>query len=410
MSDPKTLADNDRAALLRWRLALGAEAERVSPRFSLRELESAGLGEDEEGGGGGTLGELDEALEFVYGERRGGSEGSKPYVPRWLASLRNFFSHDVIAMVQKDAIERKGLTQLLFEPETLPFLERNVDLVTTLISSKGLIPERAKDIARRLVREVVEELRKRLETQVRAAILGALRRDQHSPLRVARNLDWRRTIRENLHTWDRDNRRLCPERLRFYANQRRHHEWDVAILVDQSGSMAESVVYSSVMAAIFASLDVLRTRLLFFDTEIVDMTPQLSDPVEILFTAQLGGGTDINRAVAYAQRNFIERPDKTLFILITDLFEGGAREELLGRMRQLVESRVRALCLLALSDSGKPSYDHETARELTQLGVPCFGCTPKLLIDVVERVLRGQDLAPLLARTEERQRKTGDNP
>ena len=218
------------------------------------------------------------------------------------------------------------------------------------------------------------------------------------------------SCRENLHTYDREHRRLCPERLRFYANQRRHHEWDVAILVDQSGSMAESVVYSSVMAAIFASLDVLRTRLLFFDTEIVDMTPQLSDPVEILFTAQLGGGTDINRAVAYAQRNFIERPDKTLFILITDLFEGGAREELLGRMRQLVESRVRALCLLALSDSGKPSYDHDTARELTQLGVPCFGCTPKLLIDVVERVLRGQDLAPLLARAEERQRPIGDNP
>ena len=397
---PSTLAPEQAQALLRWRLALGPEAEKTAPELGLSGL---GGGAELLGVDGTRLGDFDQALGFVYDQRGGGP--SRPYVPKWLGLLREFFHQDVVALVQKDAIEKKGLTELLFEPETLPYLEKNVDLVATLLSARGLVPDRARELAREIVREVVDDLRKQLEALVRTAVLGAARRNTDSPLPLARNLDWKRTIEKNLRGWDRDRRRLVPDRIYFWANQRRHHDWDVVIAVDQSGSMAPSVVYSSVMAAIFASLDVLRTRLLFFDTEIVDMTPQLSDPVEILFTAQLGGGTDINRAVAYAQRNFIERPDKTLFILITDLFEGGAREELLGRMRQLVESRVRALCLLALSDSGKPSYDHETARELTALGVPCFGCTPKLLIDVVERVLRGQDLAPLVARAEDRQRK-----
>jgi uncharacterized protein with von Willebrand factor type A (vWA) domain len=232
-------------------------------------------------------------------------------------------------------------------------------------------------------------------------VFGALRRDRTSPLPIARNIDWKRTIRQNLKGWDAENKRLIPERFYFWPNQRRHHEWDVTLVVDQSGSMAESVVYSSVMAAIFASLDVLRTSLVLFDTEVVDMTPLLADPVEVLFTAQLGGGTDINRAVAYAQANHVQRPEKTLFILITDLYEGGNAEELVARLRQLVDSRAKVLCLLALSDGGKPSYDHAMAEQLTALGIPCFGCTPRKLVDVVERVMRNQDLGPLLAADKE---------
>jgi uncharacterized protein with von Willebrand factor type A (vWA) domain len=208
---------------------------------------------------------------------------------------------------------------------------------------------------------------------------------------VLKNLDAKRTIRQNLKGWDRERKRLVPERLYFWANQRRRHEWDMAILVDQSGSMAESVVYSAIMASIFASLDVLRTRLLFFDTEIVDVTELLSDPVEVLFASQLGGGTDINRAVAYAQANFIERPEKTILLLVSDLEEGGNREELVQRMRQLRESKVQVIALLALSDAGRPSFDHELARALAELGIPCFGCTPKLLPGVLERALKGQD-------------------
>jgi predicted metal-dependent peptidase len=235
---------------------------------------------------------------------------------------------------------------------------------------------------------------------MRTAILGAVRRNSDSPLKLARNIDWRRTIRRNLKGWDSGRKRLVAERFHFWANQRKRHEWDVVLVVDQSGSMAESVVYSSVMAAIFASLDVLRTRLLVFDTEIVDLTPLLTDPVEVLFATQLGGGTDINRAVAYAQANFIERPEKTIFLLITDLYEGGNAAELQARMRQLVDSRVKAMVLLALSDGGRPSFDHDLAASISALGVPCFGCTPKLLVGVMERVMKNQDVRAFLAQAQ----------
>lgn len=389
--DPQALSDDHRDALLRWRLALGPEAEHSLPGLSLGAMGMLG------DLGGERLGDLDGALEFVYGTgKQGGRGGSAPYIPKWLGALREFFNHEVVALVQKDAIQRRGLTQLLFEPETLPFLEKNVELVATIISARGLIPDQAKAIARQVVREVVDELRKKLETEVRTAIIGALRRDRHSPLKVLRNMDFRRTIRANLKGWDAANKRLIPEHLYFWANQRRHHEWDVSILVDQSGSMGESVVYSSVMAAIFASLNVLKTRLAFFDTEIADVSHLLVDPVDVIFSTQLGGGTDINRAVAYAEQNFFERPEKTIFILITDLYEGGNAEEMLARMRRLVESRVRTICLLALSDHGKPSYDHENARRLTEIGVPCFGCTPKLLVRVMEKLMRGEDISSLL--------------
>jgi hypothetical protein len=391
-----TLPEADRDALLRWRLALGPGAEKVSGQLGLGRLagnQAFGLGDE-------RLGELDEALDFVYGERSAGLGGTRPYIPKWLGLLREFFRQDVVALVQKDAIERKGLTQLLFEPETLPFLEKNVDLVTTLMSARGMIPDQAKAIARQVIREVVEELRKKMESEMRTAILGAVRRNSDSPLKLARNIDWRRTIRRNLKGWDSGRKRLVAERFHFWANQRKRHEWDVVLVVDQSGSMAESVVYSSVMAAIFASLDVLRTRLLVFDTEIVDLTPLLTDPVEVLFATQLGGGTDINRAVAYAQANFIERPEKTIFLLITDLYEGGNAAELQARMRQLVDSRVKAMVLLALSDGGRPSFDHDLAASISALGVPCFGCTPKLLVGVMERVMKNQDVRAFLAQAQ----------
>ena len=397
MSDDLDPADQE--ALLRWRLALGPAAEKVGPQLSLDTLRSFAAGLDIDPG---SVGDLDQALSFVYDEQKAGLGASRPYIPRWLASIRELFRHDVVAMVQKDAIERKGLTQLLFEPETLPFLEKNVELVATLLAARGLVPDQAREAAREIVREVVEEVRKKLEIQMRTAIVGAVRRDRQSPLKVARNVDWKRTIRQNLKGWDEERRRLVPDRFYFWSNQRKRHEWDVSILVDQSGSMAESVVYSSIMAAIFASIDVLRTRLLFFDTEIVDVTPLLDDPVDVLFTTQLGGGTDMHRAVAYAQEHFIERPEKTLLLLVSDLYEGGDRAGLLARMRQLVDSRVRVLCLLALSDSGRPAYDHTVAAELGAMGIPCFGCTPKLLPAVMERVLKGQDLAPLLAEAERR--------
>jgi VWA domain containing CoxE-like protein len=386
------LSDDDRDALLRWRLVLGPGAEEARAGLGFGALGArarAALGVDE-----GRLGALDRALGFPYDEERGADlSASAPYVPQWLSALREFFSSESIAMVQRDAIDR-GLKQLLFEPETLPLLEKNVELVATLMAARSLVPERAKAIARQIVGEVVAEIRKRLESELRTAVFGALRRARHSPLKLARNLDWRRTVRANLRGWDAEHRRLVPERFYFWANQRRHHERDVVVLVDQSGSMATSVVYASIMAAIFASLDSLRTRLVAFDTEIADLTPLLDDPVEVLFSAQLGGGTDIERAVAYAQTQLIDRPSKTLLLLVTDLYEGGDARKLVTRLGQLVESGVQVLCMLALGEGGAPAHHEALAAELVALGVPCFACTPDRLAEVIEDALGGAGRAP----------------
>jgi hypothetical protein len=393
-SDPNGgLTPADRDALLRWRLALGPEVERASPSMGLHGL----------GGGAGGLGfqpsdlvEVDDALDFPYGDgdrRLGGG----PYVPRWLDAIRRHFGTETVALMQQDAIERRGITQLLFEPETMPLLEKNVELVALLMGARGMIPDAARDAARAIVREVVEDLRRRLETQIRSTVYGALRKDRHAPTPLLRNLDWQRTIRSNLKGWDRERQRLIPERIHFFANQRRRHEWDVVLVVDQSGSMARTCVYASVMAAIFASLDVLRTRMVLYDTEVVDVSHLLHDPVEILFTAQLGGGNDGKRALAYAIDQYVERPEKTLFLWITDLGEPPSDfPEIVSRMRGLVDSRARAFVLLALDESGRPWFDRDLARQLTDLGVLCFGCTPRKLVDVMERAIKGQDIAPIV--------------
>jgi hypothetical protein len=395
MTVKPAMSPEDATALVRWRLALGPEAESVAPELALRQLRDHGAQID--GVPGDRLDDFDDALGFAYDERRrGGTASSRAYLPKWLGLVRELFSRDVVALVQRDAIERKQLTELLFEPETLPLLDKNVELVATLLGARGLVPDRAKDAAREIVRDVVDELRKQLESETRTALLGAVRRSG-SPLKLARNIDWKRTIDRNLRGWDAGRRRLVAERVYFWSNQRRRHDWDIAIAVDQSGSMAQSVVYSAVMAAIFASLDVLRTRLVLFDTEIVDVTPLLVDPVEVLFASQLGGGTDIHRAVAYVQQHFIEQPDKTIFLLITDLFEGGDAGGLVARVRALADSRVKVLVVLALSDGGAPSFDHELAARLTAAGATCFGCTPRLLVRVVERIMKNQDPASLIA-------------
>ncbi len=413
------LSEQQEAAFLRWRLILGKGAEDAcGGALSLGKLCGAGKGEEGEGegeGGTGTPGGkgqgmqdrhgtplspqmlvgIDDSLSFIYegGEKGASLDGSALYVPKnlakWLQDIRKFFPTDAVALIQKDAIEKKNLKSLLFEPETMPLLEKNIDLVTTLLQYKNYIPDRAKDVARELVREIVEEIKKRLENDVRQAIVGALRRNKRSVIPVYRNIDWKTTIRRNLKHYNDELETLIPERFYFWSNQVKLHEWNIIVAVDQSGSMGTSVIYSSIMGAIFASINVIKTHLIFFDTEVVDMTPHLTDPVDIIFGARLGGGTDIAKAVAYASDR-VEQPEKTIFILITDLYEGGLAGRLLGKLQALVESKVKVLCLLALTDDGRASYDHNMAKKVAALGVHTFGCTPKKLITIIERIMKGQ--------------------
>ena len=378
----------------RWRLILGRAAD--ADLCKAAGCRGGGLLTDEQIGLDESLGQIYENREEETApkQRSAGLGASSPRLAKWLGDIRGYFNKDVVAVIQKDAIERKGFKQLLFEPETLGQVTPDVALVGTLMSLKNMIPDRAKEAARDVVRVVVEEIMKRMRGGVEQAVRGALDRSRHSPMRSLPNLDWARTIRRNLKNYDKQRRVLIPDNFYFYARQHRRKEWNVIVCMDQSGSMADSVVYGGVTGAIFASMPSLETHVVVFDTEVVDLTEKCHDPVDLLFGVQLGGGTDINRAVAYCQ-GLIHDPRKTLFVLITDLFEGGNGRELVRRMDELHAAGVRSVCLLALSDSGVPCHDEGMARRFTEVGVPCFGCTPKMLPILLEGALKGQDLFKL---------------
>ncbi|MFI6040638.1 VWA domain-containing protein [Nocardia sp. NPDC051321] len=349
----------------RWRLVLGAAAE-------------AGLG----GLGDGDDVAMDRALSALYnddertsGKRSGGLEGSAPRVARWLGDIRNYFPSTVVEVMQRDAVQRLNLTQLLLEPELLEAVEPDVHLVGTLLSLNRVMPETTKATARLVVQKVVREIEQRIAAHTVAAVSGALNRAARVSRPRLRDIDWDRTIRKNLANYLPEHRTVVPERLVGYGRKAQAVQRDVVLAIDQSGSMAASVVYASVFGAVLASMRSLKTSLVVFDTEIVDLTDKLDDPVDVLFGTQLGGGTDINRAIAYSQ-TLITRPTDSLFVLISDLYEGGVRDEMLRRVNAMKESGVQVVVLLALSDEGAPAFDHDNAAALAALGVPAFACTP----------------------------------
>lgn len=398
MTDPQPRPPVDPEQVTRWRLILGKSAQ--EHLGALPGAAGCQLDRDQ------AL--MDEALAAIYdetdesgpGRRSAGLGGSAPRLAKWLGDIRSYFQEDVVTVIQQDAIQRRGLTQLLFEPEMLRNVEPSVQLVGTLMSLRGQIPERTKDTARMVVRAVVEDIKRLLEARLRRAVMGALNRHQHTPIPNATNIDWKRTIGRNLKNYDPTLKTIVPDQVFFFSRAQRSNTWTVIVDMDQSGSMADSVVYGAIMGSIFASLPALSTRVVAFDTEVVDLTEQCGqDPVDMLFGVQLGGGTDINKSVAYCEQ-FVTDPARTLFLLITDLFEGGNEGQLVRRLGEMVASGVRVICLLALSDSGVPSFDDRLARKLAALGIPCFGCTPTRLPELIEGVLRGDDLKAVAARVE----------
>jgi Mg-chelatase subunit ChlD len=360
--------------LRRWRLVLGGEsADGTGARLGPTDLR------------------LDAALRALYDAgRSGGLASSAPNVARWLGDIRAYFPAPVVQVLQRDAIDRLGLHRMLLEPETLAAVEPDVHLVADLIALRGLLPETTRDTARMVVRRVVDDLQRRLAQPLRQAVTGSLHRATRTRRPRAGEIDWDRTIRANLRHYQPAYRTVVPETLVGYGHRRsslRH----VVVCVDQSGSMATSVVHAGVLAAVLASLPSLRTRLVVFDTAVVDLTDQLADPVEVLFGTQLGGGTDINRALAYCQQ-VVERPTDTILVLISDLYEGGDREAALARTAAMVRAGVQVVVLLALNDDGAPSFDHALAADLADLGVPAFACTPDAFPDLMAAALDRDDL------------------
>ncbi|MFB6810200.1 VWA domain-containing protein [Streptomyces sp. NPDC056387] len=344
---------------------------------------------------------MDAALGALYGGggavkrgsagRSGGLGGSAPNVARWLGDIRTYFPAPVVQVMQRDAIERLGLAALLLEPEMLEAVEPDVHLVGTLLSLNKAMPETTRETARAVVRAVVGQLEERLSSRTRATLSGALDRSARTSRPRHADIDWDRTIRANLKHYLPEHRTVVPERLIGHGRSAQAVRKEVVLCIDQSGSMAASVVYASVFGAVLASMRSIATRLVVFDTAVADLTDQLDDPVDVLFGTQLGGGTDINRALAYCQSK-ITRPADTVVVLISDLHEGGIRNEMLGRVAAMKASGVEFVALLALSDEGAPAYDHEHAAALAALGAPAFACTPDLFPDVMAAALEKRPL------------------
>ena len=306
--------DDTRAAerARRWRLVLGSDGESAGASLA------------------GADAGMDRALEALYGadggesrvgrgaDRRGGLGGSAPSVARWLGDIRAYFPSSVVRVMQRDALERLDLQRMLLEPEMLEAVEPDVHLVSTLIALKSVIPNRTRDTARLVVRRVVDQLQRRLANATRQAVTGALHRAVRTNRPRYAEVDWHRTIRANLKHYQPEYRTIVPER-RIGFGHKRSSLRDVMLCVDQSGSMAASDVYSSVFGAVLASLPAVSTRFIVFDTAVVDLTETLDDPVDLLFGTQLGGGTDINRALAYCE-SIVRRPGETILVLISDLY------------------------------------------------------------------------------------------
>lgn len=370
--------------LRRWRLILGEPA-------------GAGLGC---GLAGDDL-RIDSVLDALYGsgegsDRKGGLGASSPNIARWLGDIRTYFPTPVVQVLQKDALDRLGLQQMLLEPELLSTVEPDVHLVASLLSLSRVIPAKTRDTARQVVRKVVDELERKLRNPMVRAVTGSLNRAERNRRPRLNEIDWPRTVRANLANYLPEKKTVVAEKLIGHGRKRSSLR-DIILCLDQSGSMGASVVYSGIFGAVLASIRAVQTRMVVFDTAVVDLTDDLADPVDLLFGVQLGGGTDIHRALTYCQQ-IVERPEKTILVLVTDLYEGGSAAGMRRAAAELVASGVQVICLLALSDTGAPSYDASNAAFLAELGVPSFACTPELFPDMMAAAIQRRDLGMWAAR------------
>jgi Mg-chelatase subunit ChlD len=371
-------------ALLRWRLVLGRYAgRRVQPPMDREAVR------------------MERALDFLYGreytgrglrgrgeaagQKRGaGLDASQLSVPQWLSEVSDLFPRETMECIEKHALDLYGLSELVTNKETLEKLEPSHDLLKMLLSFKGQMKGEVLELARKIIRQVVEDLKKKLTQEVRSSLAGRLNRFAHSPLKIPQNFDWRGTIRANLKHYQADRQQLVIEQAKFFARTRRHLPWRVIICVDQSGSMVDSVIHSAVLAGILSGLPALDVKLIAFDTSVVDLSSQVDDPVEILMSVQLGGGTDIGQALCYAE-TLVENPQRTVLALITDFCEGAPPNRLLAATKRLKEAGVTLAGLAALDAAAVPAYDEAIAGKLAALGMDIRAATPKQFAEWLAR-------------------------
>lgn len=372
----------------RWRLILGQAPDAKTPLATWSEQDSKMQA---------CLGELYQA----DSNPRGGLGYSSPKVAQWLGDIRQYFPSSVVKIIQKDALERLNLQQMLLEPELLAEVEVDIHLVSTLIQLNHLIPEKTKETARIVVGQLVQDIERRLKQKMQEAIRGSINRSAHTrrPKRLS-DINWKRTIQANLKHWQDQYQTIIPHELHGHPRQQTALK-DIILCVDQSGSMAPSVIYSSVFAAVMASIKAVSTQMIVFDTEIADLTPLLEDPVDVLFGTQLGGGTDIAKAIKYC-RGKITRPEDTIFIIISDLCEGGDAKQMLKQVAEMLDSGVQVIALLALSDEGAPWYDTNHAQIFSEMGIPTFACTPDQFPELMAMAIEKGDISAWYATQQSR--------
>ena len=364
----------------KWRLILGKKADQAGDVSLSSEMKG-----------------MDEVLEALYeSERKGGLGKSSPNVNRWLGDIRKYFPSSVVQLMQKDALERLKLEQMLLEPELLEAVEPDVNLVATLLSLKKVLPKKTKNTAREVVRKVVEELEKKLKNPMRQAIQGAINRAIRNRRPKLNEIDWHKTIQANLKNYRKEFNTIIPEILIGHGKKGQALK-QVVLLVDQSGSMATSMVYAGVFGAVMASIRSVKTHMVVFDTAVVDLTDELDDPVDLLFSTQLGGGTDINKALAYGQ-SLIRNPEDTIFILISDLYEGGNENEMLKRAASIKATGAQFITLLALDDEGAPMFDKTIATKFSGMDIPSFACTPEKFPSLMAAAIKKEDVKNWMAR------------
>ncbi len=385
-----SLTDTDKQQISRWRLILGEEAEDAL-KDTAPEGEYGGLSEKQ------IL--MDQTLSAIYGSRdetfsnsrSAGNKKSSPVLSKWLGNLRSLFDNETVVVVQNDAIERKGLKQLLLEPELLESIEPDMNMASLLLELKDQIPSKSKESARHYIKKIVEKINSLLESRIRSSVTASLNKKSHSPLPSASAIDFKYTISRNLKNFNKEVGSIIPDRVWFYDRRAKSSKWNIILDIDQSGSMGESIIFSSIMASILASMSSVKTNIVAFDTEIMDLTDLSSDPVDLLFGFQMGGGTDIKKSIEYCQ-SLVTDPTHTLFFLISDLDEYGSRNGLLTKIQELKDSGVTVIVLLAIADGGKAYYDKTTASEIAKMSVPCFACPPERLPELLAGALMKHDL------------------
>lgn len=390
-----TLSPEQIDLLSRWRLVLGKDAERHGIA-----LQGGGAGQN--GNAGDDLQRIEDLVGFLFEggnsgsslgaappkERQGGPGASQMTVPRWVDEVSELFPNQVKEVMEKELVRRRGLSELLEKPELLEKIEPNQELVKTLLVHKDLLNPKARVLARKIIKQVVDQLKDKLKLQVETAITGALRRDRHSPRRVYRNLDLKTTVKRNLKNFDNDSNKLLVERLYFFASERKQKPWHIIVNVDQSGSMLDSAIFSAVMASIFHELPSIRTSLILFDTQIVDLSEKVGEPVDVLLSINLGGGTDITQSLQYAHQ-LVRQPGRTIVVTISDFYEGRDERDLIDQTKLMFDSGIRMIGLGALGYDARPEYNKVTAKKLRKAGMDILVCTPERLAEGIARIIRG---------------------